>query len=298
MQDVRSGRRSTSAKRARRDPAPVAVRYACPICGGDHRRDEHGLHRLDTFRQLSPHDLRDVRQQALEELWAAVRGAAEPAARRAGLRAADGGRRTARAARTPERSRRARVRRFGKPAPCPGLAAAARPGKAGAAAGRAAHKVAAQADADGKRVKTAASASAPRDHKVAARESTIPVRPASLSGCDVEPGGAEQAHVEQVSALLAAVRPAAREPRPLSHPGERPLASNAPKLRRKSVWWPWVTALSGRMVALRPSPFDPCAPPVAATTRPRIMGSPTARVSVRSTRAVSADCALMRLRSC
>ena len=75
MQHVQGGR-STRPTRAPRERPAVAVRYSCPLCGGDHRRDEHGLRRLAEFRQLSPHELRELRLQALEELAAAVRGGA------------------------------------------------------------------------------------------------------------------------------------------------------------------------------------------------------------------------------
>lgn len=66
--------------KARANPAPVTIRRCCPVCGGDHLRDEHDLvgPALRALRTLTPPQLRSLRQDALEELAAAVAGGAEP----------------------------------------------------------------------------------------------------------------------------------------------------------------------------------------------------------------------------
>ena len=91
--------------RARSAPSPSATpaRSAAATTA-----DEHGLHRLYTFRQPSPHGCHVA--EALEERWVAV---AAPLNRSTSSRSpptVDG-----RLERLDERLRRARVRRFGKP---------------------------------------------------------------------------------------------------------------------------------------------------------------------------------------
>ena len=47
---------------------PLTARHACPICGGDHPPEDHGLADGAGFRALDASGLRRLRAEALEEL--------------------------------------------------------------------------------------------------------------------------------------------------------------------------------------------------------------------------------------
>ena len=56
---------------------PLTVRYACPVCGGDHPPEDHGLADGAGFRALDASGLRRLRAEALEELLHGVLNGAE-----------------------------------------------------------------------------------------------------------------------------------------------------------------------------------------------------------------------------
>jgi hypothetical protein len=56
---------------------PVTVRHACPVCGGDHPPEDHGLADGAGFRALDASGLRRLRAEALEELLHGVLDGAE-----------------------------------------------------------------------------------------------------------------------------------------------------------------------------------------------------------------------------
>jgi hypothetical protein len=59
---------------ARANPAPIATRYQCPVCGGEHDRRSHDA---PGCFGLTADQLRELRASAVEELVNAVRSHAE-----------------------------------------------------------------------------------------------------------------------------------------------------------------------------------------------------------------------------
>lgn len=65
-------------RRSRESPAPVTTRLACPVCGEEHRREDHGLQNREALDALDADGLRYLREQQVGELVLAVRRHAEP----------------------------------------------------------------------------------------------------------------------------------------------------------------------------------------------------------------------------